>query len=555
MKHAVESRIIKGRPYGGTGFLYNKKFSKHLKPLLKYSHERITVLQLETDPYNILLINVYFPYYNLREIDSYLAMYRDTIGFIDYVISQNVGCKFIILADANCNIYNINHPYTALIRHMMERHSLLSCFDLVENFDHNSAFTRSDTKTQSFTLIDHILISNDLKESISNVRISTHGNNLSDHNPVEIDLTVQTSKPHDPVKPKLPRYVNWSKVSQENIDVFRETMSQNLSAINVPFHDVLHGETCCLDDSHKCSLENYYGEIMNAVINAESVIPKTDPNCQKSFWDSNLAELKSNSIDCSNHWKSLGCPKSGPVYDCWKRCHYRYKTEIRRAKRDHDKNIRDAMHKDLLDKNGVSFWKKWNSLNRSGESLAPRINGETDAKGIANSFASHFEAVYGNNDTAEHRSLKTDFHNDYSDYFSNHVNDNISPFLLTWNDMIDIANKLKLGKSSSGRCRPEHIFHGCPSLLYHFHILFNGLIQHGYVPTEFLRGTITPIVKDSQGDLSDTANYRGITLSCLPAKMFEFAIQMKTSLLLQTDELQFGFKKNLPCIVYTSIHH
>ena len=68
------------------------------------------------------------------------------------------------------------------------------------------------------------------------------------------------------------------------------------------------------------------------------------------------------------------------------------------------------------------------------------------------------------------------------------------------------------------------------------------MIQHSYVPTQFLSGTISPIVKDSQGDVSQPSNYRGITLSCLPAKLFEYAIQAKTGHLLKTDELQFGFK-------------
>ena len=98
--------------------------------------------------------------------------------------------------------------------------------------------------------------------------------------------------------------------------------------------------------------------------------------------------------------------------------------------------------------------------------------------------------------------------------------------------MLDLVTKIKVGKSSSGRCRPEHVFYGSPELLCHLHILFNGLMQHGYVPIDFLKGVITPIVKDNQGDLSCSANYRGITLSCLPAKLFEFAIQMKTSHLL-----------------------
>ena len=109
--------------------------------------------------------------------------------------------------------------------------------------------------------------------------------------------------------------------------------------------------------------------------------------------------------------------------------------------------------------------------------------------------------------------------------------------------MITIARKIKLGKASAGKIRPEHFIHGCPSLLRHLQYLFNEMICHGFVPTDFLKGFISPIVKDSQGDTSSVTNYRGITLGCLPAKLFEFAIQLKTAHLLNTDYLQFGFKK------------
>ena len=138
--------------------------------------------------------------------------------------------------------------------------------------------------------------------------------------------------------------------------------------------------------------------------------------------------------------------------------------------------------------------------------------------------------------------LKTHFDNSYSSYITDHINDIITPYLLTWPDMIDLVSKVKPGKAASGSIKPEHLLHGSPELLCHFHLLFNGLIQHGYVPAEFLKGTITPIVKDTEGDLSDPSNYKGITLSCLSAKLFELAIQLKTCYLLGTDELQFGFK-------------
>ena len=108
--------------------------------------------------------------------------------------------------------------------------------------------------------------------------------------------------------------------------------------------------------------------------------------------------------------------------------------------------------------------------------------------------------------------------------------------------MIDLASKIKVGKATAGVVKPQHFIHGGPRILQHFQILFNGMLQHGFVPTSFLKGTISPVVKDNNGDLSDTSNYRGITLGSLPSKLFEIAIQMKTSHLLTTDDLQFGFK-------------
>ena len=162
MKKAVDSQIIKGRPYGGTGFIYNKKFSKSLKPLLDFSHERVTAMRLDTASHPILLINVYFPYYNSRDIETHMSLYRDTIGFVENVIMQNPDCKTMILADLNCNLFDVRHPYTKLVREMMNRHNLISCFDTVENFDKQSSYTRYDVKTGSYTLIDGILISDDL---------------------------------------------------------------------------------------------------------------------------------------------------------------------------------------------------------------------------------------------------------------------------------------------------------------------------------------------------------------------------------------------------------
>ena len=73
-------------------------------------------------------------------------------------------------------------------------------------------------------------------------------------------------------------------------------------------------------------------------------------------------------------------------------------------------------------------------------------------------------------------------------------------------------------------------------------VLFNAMIQHGIVVNDFLRGNITPIVKDTQGNMSSSSNYRGITLGSLFSKLFEFALDLKLAPFLHSDDLQFGFK-------------
>ena len=70
------------------------------------------------------------------------------------------------------------------------------------------------------------------------------------------------------------------------------------------------------------------------------------------------------------------------------------------------------------------------------------------------------------------------------------------------------------------------------------------MIQHGCIIPDFLKGTITPVVKDSEGDVSDPSNYRPITLGSLLSKLFEKAIDLKISPYLDSDQLQFGFKKH-----------
>ena len=154
-----------------------------------------------------------------------------------------------------------------------------------------------------------------------------------------------------------------------------------------------------------------------------------------------------------------------------------------------------------------------------------------------------YNKIYDEANSDRAKQLTRDFETTYFNYVNEHKDDNISDHFLSWDNMISVMSKLKAGKASGSSVKAEHILHGSPQLTVHLHLLFNSLIQHGYVPTDFLRGIITPIIKDPEGDASSVDNYRGITLSHVFSYLFEHAILLKISDCLSSDDLQFGYKK------------
>ena len=77
--------------------------------------------------------------------------------------------------------------------------------------------------------------------------------------------------------------------------------------------------------------------------------------------------------------------------------------------------------------------------------------------------------------------------------------------------------------------------------------LFRSMILHRFIPDKFDVGIIVPLVKDKTGDINNVSNYRGFTLIAVISKQFEGVLLEIYNEFLQSDHLQFGFKKGLDC--------
>jgi hypothetical protein len=76
---------------------------------------------------------------------------------------------------------------------------------------------------------------------------------------------------------------------------------------------------------------------------------------------------------------------------------------------------------------------------------------------------------------------------------------------------------------------------------------FNLLLKHEYVPSQFGLGIVIPLLKDRNGNVCSSENYRGITVSPVISKIFELCLLQKFGSFFETHDLQLGFKKNVGC--------
>ena len=326
MKKSMEEKVRIGRPFGGTGFLWNKKFSACISPRIDLKHERVSVLEIKNADGIILCINAYFPYLDYSKIDTQKAILYDVIGFIDNIVDNNPNCNFMLVGDLNCNIYDRNHPFTEPIRDLMTCRSLMCSFELLDGFDHNTAWTRNSfgntNGAKCGTLIDFILISKSLKDLISSVEIGNIPGNLSDHVPVSITIDLNLETFTQMYNTSLPSNVNWSSLGEGVLNNYAEVMESNLATIHVPFHSLLHGNCACDDSQHIFSIENYFCDIVNAIQTADKFLPRVKPGISKSYWTNELSDFKTASFDAFTIWCDAGKPSSGPIFDLKKKSHY-----------------------------------------------------------------------------------------------------------------------------------------------------------------------------------------------------------------------------------------
>ena len=193
------------------------------------------------------------------------------------------------------------------------------------------------------------------------------------------------------------------------------------------------------------------------------------------------------------------------------------------------------MHaKAYLEKDMVSFWKGMKKENISRLPLPSKVDNCVGEEEISNMWQIHYQSLLNSVESTQHKaSVKLET--------TNILNTSKVSFI-----PIDISNafkSLKLGKACGvDGVSAEHFLYAHNVLHVLLSLLFTSFITHGYLPPDFMKTALVPIIKNKTGDTSDKNNYRPIALVTAASKIFEICILELLEMYLITHDHQFGFK-------------
>lgn len=537
MNNITAAGPLYGRPFGGTSILIRKNLARVTKTII--ASDRFTVIRLV----NWLFINTYMP---CSGTGQRKLLYNDTLQELQSIINENPNCQCLLGGDLNIDL-NEDTTISNDSNVFIQNNKMTRC-DLLYPVADPYTYVNDALNAKSIT--DYFLTTGrDLTIAFNIVDLDI---NLSDHKPImaiclcDLSMDGQPSIcQHDDID-----YFRWDHASlTEYYNCTRELLYPVLNEIEFIENDSedRRDRGQVLTDDIKCKIDKIYIDMVYALYTASiQSIPRRKKNFYKFWWSQELTILKENAISSSKIWKDAGRPRYGSTFDKYNQDKLLYKRKLKEQQSSELASYTNELHEALLNKQGVQFWKCWNSKFENKSKLATSIDGASDPKDIVNKFAAHFESVCSPFSSSRYSELQLMFFDRWSTYFGFSLSEDN---FFTVELVSEIVDKMCCGKAPGlDGLSCEHLKYSHPVVYLILCKMFNLLLLFGYIPKDFgLSYTVAVPKCDIHSSTLTLGDFRGISISPVVSKVFELVILRRFANYFSTSDYQFGFKKHLSC--------
>jgi exonuclease III len=524
--------IIKGRPYGGVGILWHKRFSDSITEIYT-GYNWVCGININTSDGDVVVYCVYLPYEKYDNIDEYVQC----LAVLHNLIQESSSNMIYIIGDFNCDMKK-STIYSEYLSHFVEDTGcVISDYHLL--CKKSDVYTYVSPAWGSTSWLDHCVSTENAHNVITSASVLADYV-CSDHVPLCIEFNIEINTSHE--NNSNPNAVSyrpcWDKASHDELSEY-----SNICTTLFESFDTSAIESCnnvnCTDVTHHYYIDNLYNYIIESLHKASNEVFVTSRKPKANIvpgWNDYVKDAHLAARDAFVIWNDAGKPKFGPVFDIMKRSRAVFKYCLRYCKRNEAQLRANATCDKMIVKDHIGFWKDIQSQQNKYVPSASVIDGVKGTDAIVNMWMNHYKNIFCN---AEYN------YNDTKEITNNMSNVTDENMYLDSDFITEIIFSLPNGKSSGvDNITAEHLKYAGDKLSVMLSTLFSSIFVHGYLPQEMIKSVIVPVIKNKTKSSGAKSNYRPVTLATIVSKVLEKVIYVKTEPYLYSSDNQFGFKKS-----------
>ena len=237
-------------------------------------------------------------------------------------------------------------------------------------------------------------------------------------------------------------------------------------------------------------------------------------------------------------WHSADKPRAGQLFNIMRFTRNQFRYARRKCLKAVETIKRDRFIEASM-KGDRDLFEELNKIKKSNRMGPSKMDGKSNADDIADHFGEIYKTIYNREGSEE--PLKNLFDEVSSNCRSGDLDvvDKVNGSLIKR----IVKEKLKSSKTDPEFDITTDALKNSPDSLYNsIASILRSMLIHGHVTLELLVCAIIPLIKDKNGKDDDSSNYRGIALSSLFLKIFDWVILLLFDEELKTDQNQFGFE-------------
>lgn len=527
--------VLRGRPYGGVAILWNRTELNNVEVIDDCKNSNVCAIKFNVKNNICLCVSVYMPQNKIENVPDFTSI----LSLIQSIIIEHDVNFAYVLGDFNADINTLF--FNELTNFCSDNDLCIADCEFLKNAP--NIFTYVSYAHGVTSWLDHCVTSSQARATITGVEVREDVF-WSDHKPLLITCNLSNLAKQIILDSFTAQsQVKWNCKSKEQTDRYASLCGDRIGKFDWLG---LRELSCCLNGcesvNHKLVIDSMYRSFISCLSESAqaSAIYGADANHGKprrrqrgkpavAGWNQFVRTAHDEARAHYRAWLEAGSPRDGYLFSNMKEYRTIFKSRLRFCQNNQKQIKLDQMSRACHDNKFQDFWKCSSKILNTKKKITDNIEGVYDHVDIANLFKNKFLLESGPNSGQSGDAIP-------ADGLSWHVSEQ---------EVADVLRKMSSRKAvGHDNISVEHLRHGGPWVVVFLSVFMNACIKHSYFPRDLLKTVISPIVKNKAGNLSDSSNYRPISLATTCAKLYDKIILNLLSKHIKINDAQFGFQKN-----------